>query len=43
VANQNDNDEGENNMTQYIQFSTADGGLILVEVEAEEEKVVFVK
>lgn len=26
-------------MTQYIQFPTADGGTILVEVEAEEEKV----
>lgn len=25
-------------MTQYIQFPTADGGSILVEVEAEEEK-----
>ena len=26
-------------MTQYIQFPTADGGTILVEVEAKEEKV----
>ncbi len=26
-------------MIQYIQFPTADGGTILVEVEAEEEKV----
>jgi hypothetical protein len=29
----------EENMTQYIQFPTADGGAFLVEVEAKEERV----